>query len=166
MSYWAPPIIARGTGPLTGGAFHQIVETVHHARGQQAAIAKILEPDFGSGVELWVGLIIATSSVTTRKWRYTLERQELTLSTLTNGTHPDIRMQDAATGGASVYAYNLYEWTQPNANLGDGTQVGHIPAGFSVIAVDGLVSVWTMRDSIGDTIHIFDRANGIDGVCP
>jgi len=96
------------------------------------------------------------------RWTYTIVRQILPATT---------NQYDASTADEDTLtatAYNMYEWFHTTGTLGDGTTYATLPAGTTILPVDGLVMVWawktkspvTVSGQSTDIVFLFDRNNG------
>lgn len=169
MAYWDNPSVRRGWGQISGGGMRTLVDSAAWLRQRQAGIEAAIAPAPSEVQRVWTGQVTALSLIAgcNYRWLYAATPVHLNVTTLAAAADPSIRY---ATAAAQVHAYNLYEWPTSGSTqdsiLGDGTLPEHIPAGFAVVAVRGIVRITSLRGEDGVPLHVFDRANGIDGECP
>ena len=172
MTYWGPPIVQRGVGPLTGGALNDVTQSTHWLRAHRQGIAGLLSGTGSPDVSPpWLGTIASSTLVSgcTRRWTYTVTPVDLT-ALLGIAANANTRHLDPAAASTYATCYNLYEWpttgTTDPATLGDGSDPAHIPTGFAVMPVRGIVWIRRHLTTTATYLQLFDRPNGIDGTCP
>ncbi len=146
-----------------------MVDSAAWLYSRRPEIERAIAPQLHEVQHVWTAQIVMLELLPgcTRRWRYSATPVLANVTTLAAVADTSHRY---ATAAEQVHCYNLYEWpitgtTQDPTYLADGTLVANIPAGFAVVPVRGIVRMTSLRGEDGVPLHIFDRANGIDGVC-
>lgn len=157
MSYYAP-IVERGIGRVSGRALNAVVDSAEWTRERRDSVDRLLAATQPDSLGTFLARVTSATLLSANRWTYTLEHHDLTAA-VASQAHAD-------TAITSFTAYNLYEIEHSATGaLGDGSVALHIPAGFAVVPVSGIVLVHLVRATDASILYMFDRACGIDGVC-
>ena len=172
--YYAPYYTFGGKNPSQGYANSQVAATLWTETNRNDVDA-LIRGNFTNYSPPWPGLITESEAIggATNRWKYQISKVLLTATPELSGTNtitdPDATDYTlvSSTLTDTVDAYNLYEYKHSSTGkTGDGTPLVEIPAGFTVVAVVGVVHVHQIIDETGSIIYIFERNNGLSGSCP
>ena len=159
------PYFTTGLPGLTATASNNIARQAQYVQSERDTPAA---SPFGFNLPSWMGFIISTTVLSANRWRYRVQKINLTATPAVVATNTAVHLDLSAyvTPATDVLAYNLWEYQAlATGLLADGTPIANIPAGLTVQPVRGVVMVYQWLNERGTVIFVFDRANGLGGSC-